>query len=442
MPASRSYDRAPADIRPVTIDPGFVESADGSALISVGQDEGALHRDRSPNGVPRWLQGAAAAGSPPSTRCCPPRPATASSATSTRGKQDGRTVEIQRLIGRALRAVVDFEALGERTRGTRLRRAAGGRRHALRRDHRRLRRAAARLEAARPRALERAARPLGRRGLASAWSTAEPLLDLDYTEDSRAEVDMNVVMTGDGGPGRGAGDGRAHAALARRSSTSCSASPRAASPACATCRREAIAGRARPGCRAILASRNAHKVAELRDALPGWRLEPLRPADRRPRTGETFVANALIKARAAARRRPAWALADDSGIEVEALGGAPGDPLRALRRRGRDRRGELGSCWASSTRGRRARARATSACSLCVDRPTAPSAAFERPLRGRLGASARGSGGFGYDPVFVPDATGRRRADDGGAEPGGEERDQPPRPCREPPRRLPERLGD
>src|SRR5213592_2804633 len=92
MPASRSYDRAPADIRPVTIDPGFVGSADGSALIPIGKT---------------WVT-AEYSMLPASTGDRKQR-------DISKGKQDGRGVEIQRLIGRSLRVVVDFEALGERS---------------------------------------------------------------------------------------------------------------------------------------------------------------------------------------------------------------------------------------------------------------------------------------------------------------------------------------
>ena len=115
MPASRSYDRAPADIRPVTIEPGFVATADGSALISIGRDAGDLHRlgqrlgaalDAGPRqGLGhRRVRDAARLDRRPQ-----------GSATSRKGKQDGRGVEIQRLIGRSLRVVVDFKALGERS---------------------------------------------------------------------------------------------------------------------------------------------------------------------------------------------------------------------------------------------------------------------------------------------------------------------------------------
>ncbi|MGE5409131.1 MAG: ribonuclease PH [Syntrophothermus sp.] len=199
MPASRSYDRAPADIRPVTIDPGFVESADGSCLISVGKTRVICTASVSET-VPRWMTGrgkgwvtAEYAMLPASTGDRKPR-------DIVKGRQDGRGVEIQRLIGRSLRVVVDFEALGERSvyvdcdvlqadGGTRCASITGGY-VALRQAFQGL--------------LDRKlieAMPLS--GSIAAVSAGivdgRALCDLDYAEDSRAEVDANVVMTGEGG---------------------------------------------------------------------------------------------------------------------------------------------------------------------------------------------------------------------------------------------------
>src|ERR1700710_3106081 len=114
MPASRSYDRPPADIRPVSIDAGFVDTADGSALITLGRTR-VICTASVNSTVPRWMQGrgkgwvtAEYAMLPASTGDRKPR-------DIAKGKQDGRGVEIQRLIGRSLRVVVDFKALGERS---------------------------------------------------------------------------------------------------------------------------------------------------------------------------------------------------------------------------------------------------------------------------------------------------------------------------------------
>ena len=112
--ASRSYDRAPADLRPVEIEPGFVRTADGSALISQGETR--VICTASVDRVGAALDG----GQGPRLGDGRVRDAAgldrrAQGARLSRGKQDGRGVEIQRLIGRSLRGVVDFEALGERT---------------------------------------------------------------------------------------------------------------------------------------------------------------------------------------------------------------------------------------------------------------------------------------------------------------------------------------
>ena len=199
MPESRSYDRSPADIRPVTIDPGFVATADGSALISVGKTRVICTASISDT-VPRWMQGRGRGWVTAEYAMLPASTGDRKARDISRGKQDGRGVEIQRLIGRSLRVVVDFEAMGERSvyvdcdvlqadGGTRCAAITGGY-VALRQAFQKL------LDA---RAIE--AMPLN--GSVAAVSVGmvggRALCDLDYAEDSAAEVDANVVMTGDGG---------------------------------------------------------------------------------------------------------------------------------------------------------------------------------------------------------------------------------------------------
>jgi hypothetical protein len=250
----------------------------------------------------------------------------------TRGKADGRTIEIQRLIGRSLRGRGDFAKLGERTiyvdcdvltadGGTRCASITGGY-VAL----------ALACEALRE-AGKLTASPLT--GSVAAISCGivggEPLLDLDYPEDSSAEVDANVVMTGDGGLGRGPGDRRAHAALARAPGR----------PAGARAGRHRVVegdpgrGGLTVGVVLLLATRNAHKVREFARLLGGLELDPLPDALESPaETGDTYAENALIKARAAASATGRAAIADDSGIEAEVLGGRPG--VRSARYAGAD----------------------------------------------------------------------------------------------------------
>ena len=199
MSTKRSYDRAADGLRPTVIEPGFVRTATGSALISMGETR-VICTASAQESVPRWLLGSGRGWVTSEYGMLPASTGERKQRDSTRGRPDGRTVEIQRLIGRSLRGVVDFSALGERTiyidcdvlqadGGTRCASITGGM-------------VALRLACQRLLAdgkLERS--PLT--GTVAAVSCGivdgTPLLDLDYSEDSTAEVDANVVMTGDGG---------------------------------------------------------------------------------------------------------------------------------------------------------------------------------------------------------------------------------------------------
>jgi len=195
----RSYDRAPGQLRPMSIEPGFVRTATGSALISIGETR-VICTASVQDSVPRWLAGSGRGWVTAEYGMLPASTGDRKQRDVTRGRPDGRTVEIQRLIGRSLRGVVDFAALGERTvyvdcdvlqadGGTRCASITGGMVA--------LRLAFARLIA--DGALDRP--PLTGTVAAVSCGIVDgvPLLDLDYREDSTAEVDANVVMTGDGG---------------------------------------------------------------------------------------------------------------------------------------------------------------------------------------------------------------------------------------------------
>ena len=190
--------RAPDQLRPVEIEPGFVDNPAGSALIRMGRTI-VLCTVHVQEQVPGWMRGGGAGWVTAEYSMLPGSTDTRTEREAARGRQKGRTLEIQRIIGRSLRAVTDMEALGERALyvdcdvlqadgGTRTAAVTGG--------YVALSLACERLRASG--VIQRS--PL--RDSVAAVSVGivqgEILLDLPYGEDARAEVDMNVVQTGGG----------------------------------------------------------------------------------------------------------------------------------------------------------------------------------------------------------------------------------------------------
>ena len=189
--------RAPAQLRPLTLTPGFVQTAEGSVLVSFGNTR-VLTNATIEQGVPGWLRNTGRGWVTAEYAMLPRSTVTRTPRESERGKIGGRTHEIQRLIGRSLRSVVDMKELGERTviLDCDVIQADGGTRTA---------------------AITGAAVALALNALVEAGTLKKSplkqlvaatsvgivggteLLDLCYEEDSAAEVDMNVVMTADGG---------------------------------------------------------------------------------------------------------------------------------------------------------------------------------------------------------------------------------------------------
>ncbi len=165
----------------------------------------------------------------------------------------------------------------------------------------------------------------------------------------------------------------------------------------------------RPPVSLILASRNAHKIVELRRMVPWveWEVLPEALGDP-PETGDTFIDNALEKARYVFEKTGSWALADDSGLEVDALGGRPGVHSKRFSPQARDDTNnallleQLAAC-----RDRRGRYR----CVIALVGPGGEAVA-DGACEGQIGDELRGEGGFGYDPLFLPVATpGRTMAE-------------------------------
>ena len=199
MTDERADGRSPGELRAVNIIPGFMRTASGSALIEAGGTR-VICTASVDESVPRWMAGRGAGWVTAEYGMLPASTGERKQRDVSKGRPDGRTVEIQRLIGRSLRGVIDFRALGERTvwidcdvleadGGTRCAAITGG---------------YVALELALRRLLSEgrlAALPLTQSVAAVSCGIVDgrAVLDLDYSEDSTAEVDANVVMTGDGG---------------------------------------------------------------------------------------------------------------------------------------------------------------------------------------------------------------------------------------------------
>jgi ribonuclease PH len=190
---TRHDGRSRDQLRELDLQPDFLEQPHGSVLYAQGRTV-VLCTATVDEDIPRWLRGKGKGWMTAEYSLLPASTGERTQRAVTRGRPDGRTVEIQRLIGRALRSVCDFQALGERTLwlDCDVLQADGGTRCA-----------------AITGAYVAAFRALDRFGLTKALPSSvaavsvgvvegEPVLDLDYVEDSSAETDMNVVMAADG----------------------------------------------------------------------------------------------------------------------------------------------------------------------------------------------------------------------------------------------------
>src|ERR671917_2909880 len=197
--APRNDGRAADELREINIVTGFVKTATGSALMEAGGTR-VICTASVDEEVPRWMAGQGRGWVTAEYSMLPASTGDRKKRDISKGRLDGRTVEIQRLIGRSLRGIVDFEALGERTvwvdcdvleadGGTRCLAITGG--------YVALELALRRVVAEGK--LDRVPLTQSVAAVSAGMVDGRALLDLDYSEDSTAEVDANVVMTGDGG---------------------------------------------------------------------------------------------------------------------------------------------------------------------------------------------------------------------------------------------------
>lgn len=400
---ARNDGRTPEEPRKCVILPGFVGTADGSCLIETGKTR-VICTASVDEEVPPFLRGK---GQGWVTAEYAMLPASTGRRKARDGiKKDGRSVEIQRLIGRSLRQAVDMKALGERTitLDCDVLEADGGTRTAS------ITGAFVALTLAvdkliREKKLLRS--PIRRQVAAISVGVVKdtPCVDLCYEEDSGAQVDMNLTMNdlGEFIELQGTGEGRAFSkAEMEQLLTLGEEGIRSLMSA----QREALREKAqliavKP--LLVAASGNAHKLKELAVMFGGY-FDVISMKDAGftaeiEENGATFMENAVLKAEAVAKATGQWALADDSGLAVEALGGAPGVySARYAGEHGMDAANN--ELLLKNLQGETNRA-AKFVCAMALSYPGQKTATVEADCFGVILHAPRGTDGFGYDPLFL-----------------------------------------
>ena len=163
----------------------------------------------------------------------------------------------------------------------------------------------------------------------------------------------------------------------------------------------------------VVATHNRNKIREIGEILPGWEIAA--EDSGAEETADTFAGNALIKARAIAPRHPgAWVMADDSGLEVAALGGAPG--VRSARYAGEPTNTPANNALLLKNLEGVADRRANFTCAVALVGPDGREHVAVGRVFGRIALAPSGAEGFGYDPLFVPDGFDRSFAELSAAE--------------------------
>ena len=408
-----TIDRAPDELRMVRIIPDYTEMAAGSVLICCGRTR-VICTASVQEGVPSFLQGKGKGWLTAEYAMLPG--STLQRKARDGVKKDGRGVEIQRLIGRSLRAACDLTRLGERTVyiDCDVIQADGGTRTAA------ITGAFAALCIAVDRLIEQGTlvdSPIIRQVAAVSVGVIDDVctLDLEYAQDSRAQVDMNIVMTRDGRGSlgfvevQGTGEGRSYT---RAELDRLLALGEKGCLELMDAQREALGSRAGVICqkpRLVLASNNFGKLKELRQLL-GDRFDvrsmrELGVETDVEETGDTFEENALIKAKALMDICHCATLADDSGLCVDQLGGRPGvHSARYCGVHGDDEANNQLLLKELSDKPTPHKAHYGAAVALC--RPGREPVIVYGRCEGEIISEYRGEGGFGYDPLFLSDDLG------------------------------------
>ena len=396
------------EIRPVKITRHYTAYAEGSVLIECGNTK-VLCTASVEDRVPRFLKGTGTGWVTAEYSLLPRATHTRVPREAAKGKQTGRTVEIQRLIGRALRSVVDLEALGEVsiTIDCDVLQADGGTRTASITGA-----FVALVDAIHSMYDGYGKFPITDYLAAISMGIGEngPMLDLCYEEDSAAVVDMNVVCTGKGQLVEVQGTGE-HGTFTRDELNELLDLGESGTKALMQVQREALeevgdlVGRENPPKAVVLATRNKGKIREFTAAFEElgftvWTIDDIVDIMEPEETGSTFLENAEMKALYYAEACGLPCVADDSGLEVDALGGAPGVlSARYAGDHGNDEANnqrlveELAEVPAEE---RTARYQ----CALVWATPAGQVVSATGSCEGRIQLTPMGKGGFGYDPYF------------------------------------------
>jgi len=409
----RTDGRQPDEKRPVKIETDFVRTAYGSCLIATGNTR-VICTASVEETVPPFLKGQ---GKGWVTAEYAMLPASTGERKKRDGiKKDGRSVEIQRLIGRALRQAVDLTRLGERTvtLDCDVLEADGGTRTAS------ITGAMVALTCAMDRLVREKkllVSPIIHQVAAISAGIVDdvPSLDLCYQEDSKAQVDMNFVMNEKGEfiELQGTGEGRAFSGneldvLMRYGAKGIRELMDA--------QIEALGDRSAqiaPKPLLLAATGNEHKLKELQEMFRDYyTLAPMSdagfygPIDE---NASTFAGNAAIKAEAVCEATGLPAIADDSGLEVDALDGEPG--VHSARYAGEHGNDEANNDLLLSRLEGKTDRSAAFRCALALKIPGKETLIAEGKCPGTILYERRGTGGFGYDPLFLYEPMGKTYAE-------------------------------
>ena len=395
----RNYDEA----RKVTIETDFVRTAAGSCLIATGNTR-VICTASVEETVPAWMKGK---GSGWVTAEYAMLPASTGTRKKRDGiKKDGRSVEIQRLIGRSLRQAVDMKLLGERmiTLDCDVLEADGGTRTAS------ITGAMVALTCAIDKLMKEgklAVSPIVHQVAAVSCGIVgnEPSLDLCYVEDSSAQVDMNFVMNEKGEfiELQGTGEGRAFSPdeLAKLMALG-----KKGIEGLMQAQREALGERAARMCAKpplVVASGNAHKIKELQHIFGDYytvvSMKTMGCDIDIDENADTFTGNAVIKAEAVCEATGMATLADDSGLAVDALNGEPG--VYSARYCGHHGDDPANNAKLLDKMKDVTDRSAAFHCAIALKIPGREALVAEGLCPGTILYEQRGNGGFGYDPLFL-----------------------------------------